>query len=352
MAKFAFKLILLISIAVAANNLLFKAFHLPFCWGNDIAWAKAKYLLNHSRDFNTVFIGTSKTYWEADVTAFDSLTGHKTKSYNFGVDAIAAAEMFYYTDNLVQLDTNIKYAFIELYDIDLIIKQNLHTRRQKYWTNFDCWLFTVESIRDSNFNFEEKLRGITNNTITFFEWLLKFDLLKDVVRFKSAKVNEGYLGVNQTGYVALGDEVVDTAEHLGRHRLLLSDTSVNFKFAAASNRVFARSADSVCFNYAYYEKLQKVIRNLQNRNIQVFLIIAPRTNEVQLSNIVPAFLKTANCEKINLAEARLNPEFYELDYAYDPTHLNKKGGKIYTEKIAKAFNEAIAKNQQPSPVRN
>jgi hypothetical protein len=352
MIKFALKLLLLLGIVIVANNLLFKVFRLPFCWGNDIAYAKAQYFLNHSKDFNTVFIGTSKTYWEANVTLFDSLTNHKTRSFNYGVDAIAAAEMFYYTDNLVRLDKNIRYAFIELYDIDLIIPQNLHTRRQKYWSNLDSWLFTMRAIWDSNFNLNEKLRGFTNNTITFFEWLLKFDLLKDVVRFKSAKVNEGYLGVNQTGYVALGEEVVDTDEHLARHRLLLNDTSVNFRMAVASNRVFAHFADSIRFNNAYYNKLQEVINSLQSRNIKVFLIIAPRTNEIQLSNVVPAFLRAKNCDKINLAEARLNPEFYELNYSYDPTHLNKSGGRIYTEKIARAFNEAMAKNQHPSQTAN
>jgi hypothetical protein len=292
-----------------------------------------------------VFIGTSKTYWQADVTTFDSLTHHKTKSFNFGVDAIAAAEMYNYTENIIKSENNIKYVFIELYDIDLIIKQNLHTRRQKYWLDYDAWNFTMAAIWDSNFDADEKMRGLVNNTITFFEWIFKMDLLKDVVKFKATPPNELYLGPNQTGFVALDDEVVDTADHLKRHRLLLGDTSVNMKLATASEWIFLHHADSIRFNNAYYNKLQRVVKNLKDRNIKVFLIVAPRTNKVQLSNVVPAFLKTESCEKINLAEAQINPEFYDLKYVYDLTHLNKEGDRIYTEKIARAFNEIVTKQE-------
>ena len=343
MKELFLKTLLFLLIAIAINNLLFRSFNLPFCWGNDIAWAKTDYLLKHKDEFNTLFVGTSKTYWQADVTAFDSLTNHKTKTYNFGIDAIAGAEIFNYTDNLVSLDKNIKYVFIEVYDVDLIIKQNLHTCRQKYWLNFDAWYFTVKSICTSNFKVEDKYRGLFYNTITLFEWILKMDLLKDVNRFKHTPPNPDYLGNNNTGFVALGDEKVDTAYHLFYRNHLLKDTSINSKLAEASIRAFTNPGDSIRFNTAYYQKLKHVVKSLEDKNIKVFLVIAPRTTELQLSNIVPAFTKTDNCTKINLADARLNPEFYKLQNAYDPTHLNKQGDRLYTEKIATAFNDAMAK---------
>ena len=340
MKKLLLKLFLLFVILVIANNLLFKLFKLPFCWGNDIARAKTEYLLQHKAEFNTLFVGTSKTYWQADVTAFDSLTNHKTKTYNFGIDAIAGAEIFNYTNNLVKLDPNIKYVFIELYDIDLIVKQNLHTCRQKYWLDFDAWLFTIRAIWDSNFNAEEKRRGLFNNTVTFFEWLLKVDLLKDVNRFKHSHANTDYLGNFNTGYVPLGEEKVDTEYHHFYRNHLLQDTFISSRLANASVKVLTNSGDSIRFNTAYYNKLKEEVKNLQAKNIKVFLVVAPRTTELQLSNFVPAFLKIENCPKINLVDARVNPEFYVFNNAYDPTHLNKQGNKIYTEKLAKAFNDS------------
>ena len=339
MKKLLLKLFLLFFIIAATNNIFFKLLRLPFCWGNDIAYAKSQYFLKHKSEFNSIFIGTSRTYWQADVAYFDSLTRQQTKSFNFGIDAIAAAEIFYYTDNLVNLNESIRYVFIEVYDIDLIVKNNLHTLREKYWYNFDSWIFTVRAILGSTYKIKEKCRGVFYNTITFFEWLLKFDLLKDVVRFKDTPANEGYLGNNHNGFVALGEEKVDVPEHLGRRRLLLSDTSINSKLRVASLSTFANYAVSNKLNYAYYNKLNEIVKYLQGKNIQVFLMMAPRSAEVQYSDIVPAFMKTDICPKINLADARLNPEFYDLDFVYDRGHLNKAGDRIYTYKIAQAFNE-------------
>ncbi len=343
MKKFLFKLFLILSIIVAINNVIFFTFNLPFCWGNDIAFSKEDFLIKHSKDYNTVFIGTSKTYWQADVSAFDSLTLHKTKSFNFGIDAIAEAEILDYTNHLVTIDKNIKYVFIETFDIDLIVDHNLHTCRQKYWFNFNAWWFTIKSIWGSDYGFGDKCRGYAYNTITFVEWLLKWDLLKDVNRFKHTPSNADYLGNNQTGFVALGDEKIDFDYHLSYRNRLLKDTSINKEITDASVWVFTHYKDSVKFNTAFYNGLESEIKNLQSKNIRVFLVMSPRTHEIQLKNFAPPFMEVVDCEKINLADARYNPEFYDIKNAYDPTHLNKAGDKIYTEKIAKAFNEDIAK---------
>ena len=83
MKKIFLKVLVIAVIVLIANNVFFMFLGLPFYWGNDIASTKARYLLNHKNEFNSIFIGRSKTQFQIDVLAFDSLTKHQTKSFNF-----------------------------------------------------------------------------------------------------------------------------------------------------------------------------------------------------------------------------------------------------------------------------
>ena len=342
MKKLTVKLILFLAITIALNNLFFNTLQLPYCWGNNIASQKNAYLLKHGNEYNTLFIGTSKTYVQTDVELFDSLTNHRTRSFNFGIEAAYADELYYYTDNLIKANKNIKYVFLEVYDVNFIIPENLHTSRLKYCYNLSTYLFSINSFWHTDFGLSNKLTGTFYSTVTFLEWLIKPSLLKPAIDFKYSAQDDARLGKNRNGFLPYdGYKALITAPEESRKEYL-SNTAIDGKEAVFTNRILA-SYNSLSFNRPYYNKLNKVISGLQNKGVTVFLIIAPRTYELHLANIVPPFMKINTCPKINLLDPRLNPEFYNSKYVFDAGHLNYAGSVIYTERIAKAFNEEANK---------
>ena len=336
------KFFLVLLLVIVVNNLIFYAVKpTSYCWANEVANSKNEYLLKHGGAFNTIFIGTSKTLNQADVTTFDSLTNYRTHSFNFGVEGVGAAEIFYFTDNLLKLNKNIKYAFIEIYDIDLVRTENINTSRIKYDYDFNVWAFTINSIWHSNFGFVTKVESIANSSLAMVGWLLKFDLLKDVIGYNNNdNGHQRDLGINQTGFAPCHGEELKFSDIPESRRNYLLDSTSDQRMATATGKIL-NNYKPLKFNKPYFLKLQALIKRLESNNVKVFLVLAPRINDAQLSNIVPVFMKIDGCTKINLADPKVNPEFYEMKYSFDARHLNLTGAELYTWKLAKEFNNSL-----------
>ena len=331
---------MLVIVGLFNNVLLLVLWPSSYCWGNPVANTKNEYFVKHN-EFNTIFIGTSKTCNQADVATFDSLTDGRTKSFNFGVAGVCAQEILYFADNLIELNKNIKYAFVEIYDIDLIDLENLNTTTVKYHYNFDVWTFTVNSMWHSNFGFVNKLQSTGISSIAFVEWLFKFDMLKDVIAYNSSLGKEaGDLGINHTGFMPRSGEELNFPDQPESRREYLLDTASDRRMETATRRIF-NSYKTLKFNAPYFNKLQALVSRLESKKVHVFLVMAPRINDAQLSNILPVFMKIDGCSKINLADPWTNHEFYEMQYSFDARHLNLTGSEIYTQRLAEAFNRVI-----------
>ena len=336
MVKISIKILLLIIIVTLVNNTLFRFLHLPFYWGNTTAKIKTEYLIKHQNNFNTVFFGTSKFYWQVNTSLFDSLTGYKTKSFNYGIDGIKEPEIFYYIDNILDRDTNIKNVFIEAFDIGISPDiSNLNTLRLKYCFDTKSWIFTTKSIISSSYPLNDKLYSLFFYTVNYFEWLSKFDMLKDVVKEGTYTVNiTDYLGANNDGFVSI------EKRSPGKH--LIGDSSnapsLLLKVKQANTELFQHPLN-IPNNDAYFSSLKQEIIKIQQKNINVFLILEPRCNEPQLINIIPSFIKLNQhgLAKFNLADATIHPEFYDPDNVFDAYHLNKNGAILNTQELADSF---------------
>src|SRR5688500_4384064 len=67
-----------------------------------------------SRDFNTVFVGSSRTKHAIIPAYFDSLTSGETKSYNFGIEGALPPYTIDECEELIRNKSSLKYLFFEL----------------------------------------------------------------------------------------------------------------------------------------------------------------------------------------------------------------------------------------------
>ena len=333
MIKISTKIILLTIIVILINNAVFRVFHLPFFWGNTTAKVKTEYLIEHQDNFNTVFFGTSKFYWQINTALFDSLTGYKTKSFNYGIDGIKEPEVFYYIDNILAKDSNIKNIFIESFDIGISPEiSNLNTLRLKYCFDTKSWMFTTKAIISSSYNITDKIYSLFFYTVNYLEWLSKFDMLKDVMKEGTYSINKlDYLGAENNGFVSI--------EKRAPQKQSAIDSTLPFRIKQANLELF-KAPLSIPDNESYFKSMKEEIIKIQHKNINVFLVLEPRCNETQLANIVPCFIKLdlPRLIKFNLADAKIHPEFYDSVNIFDAYHLNSNGGILNTQELADSFN--------------
>lgn len=75
----------------------------PF-WGSDVLDSKYSYLLEKDKDFNTLFIGSSRINRGVNPAIINcSLTEFGVKSYNFGSPSTINPETYYITEQVLQI---------------------------------------------------------------------------------------------------------------------------------------------------------------------------------------------------------------------------------------------------------
>ncbi len=363
MKKLLLKCVLLLILVLGASIVL-KTFCydrlnlLPYSYPSDIIHLKTSYLLKHP-EFNTLFIGSSHTLCEANVSLFDSLTDStlKTKSFNYGIQWLGATELLYFLDKLTNENTlHLKYVFIELTKIKFANFQNINTTRVTHWYNPKDYFNTISISLNSNSSLAFKAASIATHTISLTDHYCNLGYLADVNDFeerdKSAQDSITKLGNSYTGFDAFTG--VDTLgidpKEINRSRikqtlLFLKDTTgltMRGKISALEFEKFEKNPELLNnFNAVYLQKLLSVMDALKSKNIYPIFILTPRAERQQYEELLPLFAQLPKENKIQLCDSRKFPEFYLAAYSKDETHLNKRGADIFTKIIANEFNRIM-----------
>ena len=93
------------------------------------------------------------------------------------------------------------------------------------------------------------------------------------------------------------------------------------------------------------ERLNQFYQDCAKKGIQVFFVLPPKletyTFATHLVNNLP------ENSVIDLANADKHPEFYSVENSKDYGHLNTRGAKLYTQKLASEFLDRVHKKSAP-----
>ena len=102
---------------------------------------KFRFFAAHKDEFDTLFIGSSRVYFQISPAIFDRVTresGMPTRSFNFGIGGMYLPETGYLLEQILDLKPrNLRWVFIE-YD-ELQTKwspENQTSRRALYWADW------------------------------------------------------------------------------------------------------------------------------------------------------------------------------------------------------------------------
>jgi len=308
---------------------------------------KFRFFAAHKNEFDTLFIGSSRIYFQISPAIFDRITresGMPTHSFNFGIGGMYLPETAYLLEQILRLKPRkLRWVFIE-YD-ELQTKwspENQTSRRALYWADWKrmplllrkltdagtapFWLPNPAKIRDIVLRRgdEKNTRSLLTFYVTQFERnytnvARAADVLDYFFGHDTTERGVSYLGAAGDGYVARPNRM-SPGQAAGYERGLAT--------------AMAQSGTHPLSTYTL-EAYRQCAQEVMKIGATPIFLITPSTTQInikientQLSGVVMAF-----------NNPRTYPNLYRTDVRRDGQHLTKSGAEEFTRIVAANFVE-------------
>ena len=308
---------------------------------------KFRFFAAHKDEFDTLFIGSSRVYFQISPAIFDRVTresGMPTHSFNFGIGGMYLPETAYLLEQILNLKPrNLRWVFIE-YD-ELQTKwspENQTSRRALYWADWKRVSFLLR-----------KLTGAGTEPL----WLPNPAKLRDIMlrqndekstrrllAFYAAQFEKNYTNVAKAGDVLDYFLSRDTKER-----------SASYLGAAGDGYVTRPNRMSPGQAAAYERGLAAAMAQTDEHPLSPYAVEAYRQCAREVRNIgaAPIFLITPSTTQINVApestglagvlmafnDPRTYPSLFRSSVRRDGQHLTKSGADEFTRTVASNFVE-------------
>ena len=308
---------------------------------------KFRFFAAHKDEFDTLFIGSSRIYFQISPAIFDRVTresGMPTHSFNFGIGGMYLPETAYLLDQILNLKPrNLKWVFIEYDEMQTKWSpENQTSRRALYWADWKRVSLLLRKLTDAGIDplwlpSPAKLRDIVlrqkdeKNT-------------RDLLTFYAGQFEKNYTNVARATDVLQYFLGRDTKERRGRYLGVASDG-----YVIRPNRMSPEQAA------AYERGLAAAMAQTDTHPLSPYAVEAYRqcAQEVRKIGAMPIFLITPSTTQINVAtentgltstvmafnNPRTYPSLYRSEVRRDGQHLTKSGAEEFTRLVAADFVE-------------
>ncbi|MBL0343158.1 MAG: hypothetical protein IPP71_21190 [Bacteroidetes bacterium] len=349
-----------LSLSFAIDTFIYKPSRkLPWSYVSDLIYLKSEFYTQNQDKFNAVFIGSSIVRRGFNCEVFDQNvdTTFTIKSFNFGINWLGFPESLHFIDNIaLKNNGNLKYVFIELTKLKFVDAENMHTARSVYWYNLNYLKFTVEAaLASPSSGWILRIALIASHLLGYVENSLNIDYFKNTTDFESRQLliadSLSVVGPDYRGFDCMDDDVKKVAAVNSEENVqaavssFLKDTSGLEKRRIMSANGFSKFEKDVKFkdevNTVYLDRLNSIVEAGKKQNIYVIYVLTPKTDKRQYDELIPLFYKLSPQHRINLADSRKYPDLYSFELAGDETHLNRKGAHLFSEILAREFNQIM-----------
>jgi hypothetical protein len=306
---------------------------------------KFRFFAAHKDEFDTLFIGSSRVYFQISPAIFDRVTresGMPTHSFNFGVGGMYLPETAYLLEQILNLKPrNLKWVFIE-YD-ELQTKwssENQSSRRALYWADWKRVSLLLRKLTDAG---------------TDPLWLSNPAKLRDIILRQNGEKSTRslltfYLTQIERNYTNIS-RAADVLDHF-----LSRDTKgrrASYLGAASDGYVTRPNRMSPSQAAAYERALAAAMAQTGTRPLSPYAMEAYRQCAQEVRNIgaVPIFLITPSTTEINVAaetteltgvvmafnNPQAYPNLFRSGVRRDGQHLTKSGADEFTRILATNF---------------
>lgn len=333
MKLFLKKILIFLLVYILAVQ-LYKMINAPIFYEADaFLEMKNEMLSQEAEKYNTIFLGSSRIYRQLDAEKFDEFTEKETHSFNFGLPATSNPEIYFIAEKLLE-DENFRpeTLLLEVTPYATINRKNFGKVKTYYYLNWDYLKFSIKNILNPDWGVWKKLYNSFSLSISVFYSLLD----PSVKESNSLKDYEKIGSTMRHGYLSLEQDVREgnTNFLVRKEKLLKNPKKLNFKVNVALKE-FEKPLKKLNVA-AHSQKLNELSQICRDKGIELIFMILPRYSEyVSVLNIKE---NEKEFEFIELADGKKYPEFYQTGYSFDAGHLNEKGAKLFSEKMAEQFN--------------
>ncbi len=308
---------------------------------------KFRFFAAHKDEFDTLFIGSSRIYFQISPAVFDRVThesGQPTHSFNFGIGGMYLPETAYLLEQILNLKPrNLKWVFIE-YD-ELQTKwspENQTSRRALYWADWKRTSLLLRKLTDAG---------------TTPVWLPNPAKLGEVMLPQNDDKSTGslltfYAGQFEKNYTNVA-RAADVLDYFLSHDT--KERRASYLGAASDGYVTRPNRMSPSQAAAYERGLATAVAQSSTRSLSPYALEAYRQCAQEVRNIgaTPIFLITPSTTQINIAtestgipgvvmafnNPRTYPNLYRSSVRRDGQHLTKSGADEFTRLVAANFVE-------------
>lgn len=304
--------------------------------------------LAHKDEYDTVFIGTSRTYRGISPALFDEATaaaGVPTRSFNFGIDAMLPPEDAYVAEYVLRNSSRkLKWVFIELgVFVDDFEDRDPDSIRSRHWHDWRRSSLCIQATlwpKQKSEKIKTWFRPRKDKpwpADTAYTHLRLFGVRFLNLGRGAAMMNEwlantgpdlNYLGRARDGYNPYPKSAVLKGDGLAAYEKLVAD----------------RQRDPATLSplkLQHQETFDDVVNYARKAGAKPIAIIAPTTGTLRLR---PA--ESSKVPLIDTCDVQAFPQFFTPDVRVDSAHLNYRGAEMFTRYLAEQFVE-IAKQQAP-----
>ena len=320
----------------------------------DVVSLKLRFFRQHRDDFDTVFIGSSRIRHQISPAIFDRTmrqAGFPTRTFNFGINAMAPPEDGYLLERLLGTKPrHLRWVFIELDELQAKrIPETENTRRSAYWHDRKRTSLLLRAILDTDH--EEGgfalLRRIGELVFSGRE----NSEARDLLFFHGAHFAKNFTNAGR---------IADLSSWISR---LLKEEALSEKLGSLGDGYVPRSRKmSVTEAVVYEAELKQAVTETGFRFVSASTEHAYRqlAGEVKKAGATPIFLVTPLTMQIKLGfrpesgiagtimwfnDAKAYPQLYRNETRSDSGHLNSVAAKEFTRIVAESFLQLRRENQ-------
>ena len=307
---------------------------------------KFRFFATHKDEFDTLFIGSSRVYFQISPAIFDRVTresGMPTHSFNFGIGGMYLPETAYLLEQILNLKPrNLRWVFIEYDELQTRWSpENQTSRRALYWADWKRVSLLLRKLVDAG---------------TDPLWLNPAKLGDIVLRQKDGKNTRRlvtfYAGQFEKNYTNVARATDVWNYFLGRDT---NERRASYLGAASDGYVTRPNRMSADQAAAYERGLAAAMAQSGTRPLSPYAVEAYRQCAQEVRNIgaTPIFLITPSTTQINIVtestgspgvvmafnNPRTYPGLYRSSVRRDGQHLTKSGAEEFTRTVAANFVE-------------
>jgi hypothetical protein len=314
--------------------------------------SKIEHLARHHDDYDTLFVGSSRMYYQIIPALFDQLTaehGLATKSFNAGIAGMRPPEDAYYLDYILRNPPkHLRWVFIELAGLRTAVdRDKVGTVRAVYW--HDLPRLAVLLKRALNPKPEAKKRkwkkrfgDLVESFGEFYDHLPLFvrnqtNLGRGVILTgrltydgpRASGPAMSVIGKDLAGWIPTGRPEVMSGQDLADFNEALAEREVNPAYHDLGEPVSQ-------------EALETMIAKIEKLGATPVLVVPPTTNK---RNFFPTPERARKTIVLDFCDLKKFPELYERRYRLDTDHLNTEGASVFTRVFVKTWTEELERRK-------